>query len=209
MKDSPIRKFCESPQRWLIVTTVSLFVALALLLPLTDDLYGNLQRCDALSEELGRSKESAVSVAVLEAEVGQLTEQLGALEARTVDEVTIGEYRSRIVELVRASDCQIRRIDISAPVVREWREGDEAVRAEGAPADQEKKATPFSLERRSLVLAVDGSMQALFDLLQKIDEDANLAYSHGLRLQPGNRQGKVVTLELELWLFNLTRGKAA
>jgi hypothetical protein len=182
-----------------------LIAVLAFVLPLVDQLYGNLARCAELQDELARAESTAKSLSAWEERLAETAEQLAALETRAVSEATLAEYRSRVVDLVRTSGCQIRRIDIGPAVARPWQTEDHAVRTDNAPGQE---PTPFALERRSLTLVVDGTMQALYDLLDKLDVEADLAYSRSLRMQPGNRQGKAVTLELELWLFNLTRDKA-
>jgi hypothetical protein len=182
-----------------------LIAVLAFVAPLVDELYDNLKRCTELKVELARAESTAKSLSAWEVRLAETTEQLTALETRAVSEATLAEYRSRVVDLVRTSGCQMRRIDIGPPVARPWQANDHAVRTDKA---QGQEPTPFALERRSLTLVVDGTMPAIYDLLNKLDEEADLAYSRSLRMQPGNRQGKAVTLELELWLFNLTRDKA-
>ncbi|MCA9262008.1 MAG: hypothetical protein KDA61_22475 [Planctomycetales bacterium] len=199
------RAFCESPRRSLIVASVTTLVALVLGVPLADELYDKKMRCDALAEELVRARQTAEALPAFEQRVGALTGELASLEAREISEESLAAYRSKLVDIVRASGCQIRRIQLGSESARPWLEGDDPLqRAPAAGA----KPTPFTLQRRSLVLSVDGSMGEVHDLLQRLEKEATLAHPRSMRIQPASRGGSSVTMELELWLFALARGKA-
>jgi hypothetical protein len=110
------------------------------------------------------------------------------------------------VELVRDSGCQIRQLDVVAPTKRPWKQGDDPLKesADAAKAGE----TPFVLERRAMTLTVDGPMAAIHDLLGRLESERSLCHPHRVNLQSASAGGETVTLELELWLFALSRGKA-
>jgi hypothetical protein len=85
---------------------------------------------------------------------------------------------------------------------------DDPLSALKASKDAKKGKTPFTLERRNVVLLVDGSMEGLQKLLGQLHEDDSMAYLHRLELQPTSRESGKVTLHIELWLFALSRLKA-
>jgi hypothetical protein len=204
MNDSLIRKFCESRHRWLIVATLTGLVALAVLLPMVDDFFDKRSSRSELSEQLAAARQTAESLPQLEKQAAAVKQDLEALETRTVDEAALARYRSRLVDLVRESGCQIRRIEVGAPHNRPWKNNDKALN-EITPAGAD---TPFSLERRPVTLSVDGAMSAVQDLLAKLEKERTLSHPHRMQLQSVSGTGETVTFELELWLFALSRTAA-
>jgi hypothetical protein len=59
-----------------------------------------------------------------------------------------------------------------------------------------------------VILAVDGAMSAIQDLLTRLENEQTLSHPHHLQLQAVSASGETVTLELELWLFALSRTAA-
>lgn len=202
MNDSLIRKFCESRYRFPITLTATILLGLATLLPQVDDYIDKRSGRNTLSEELVQARQTAKTLPEFEQRVGKVVERLSGFESRAIDEAGLASYRSRLVDMVRASGCQIRRIDVAAPSTRPWKVGDEPL-AESSTATG--AATPFVLERRSVSLAVDGSMGDVHNLLDRLEKERTLAHAHRVQLQPTVGAGSEVTLELELWLFALTR----
>jgi hypothetical protein len=207
MNDSLVRKFCESRHRWLIVATATGLVALAALLPMVDDFFDKRTSRSELSEELAAAKLTAQALPAYEKQNAAMQQQLESLEARTVDEEGVARFRSKLVDVVRReSGCQIRRIEVGAPARRPWKEKDQplgelASATVGAP-------TPFVLERRSVTLAVDGNLAAIQDFLGRLEKEQTLSHPRRLHMQAVSAGGDTVTLELELWLFALTRTAA-
>jgi hypothetical protein len=206
MNDSLIRKFCESRHRWPIVATATVLLALAVVWPLVDDYFDKGSSRSGLSENLVRARQTAESLPKFEERAGGVQKQLAALETRTVDDASLPRYRSRLVEIVRESGCQIRRIEVGAPTRRQWKDKDNPLADPLTPV--EGAATPFALERRSVSLGVDGSMSAIHDLLSRLEKEQSLSHPHRLQLQAVSGNGDSVTLELELWLFALSRSAA-
>lgn len=205
MHDSLIRKFCENRYRWLIVATATLLVALAAVLPLVDDFFDKRTGRSDLASRMEEARRTAKQLPTFERQVAEVRSQLTALEVRTVDEASLPQFRSRLVDLVRESGCQIRRIEVSHPTKRAWKNPDNPL-TETQPTSG--AATPFNLERRNVILAVDGAMTAIQDLLTRLEKERHLGHPRRLNMQPVSGSSETVTLELELWLFSLSR-KAA
>ena len=207
MNESPLRRFCESEHRWLIVAIVTTIFGLLVLFPLVDDYFDKKVGHATLVEELKTAQQTVETLPKIEEQVNQLNEELALIESREISAEDVSRYRSEIVELVRQKDCQVRRIDVSKPAVRPWYKQDDPLlnTVSGGAA---KNKTPFSLERRSVVLLVDGTMESVQDLLKGLHEGKTFAYPRRLQLQSTNANDDKVTLELEMWIFALTRLKA-
>jgi hypothetical protein len=204
MKTSQTRKFCESRYRWPIVATATGLVALATVAPMVDEYFDNRNSRNDLAGELARARETAGALPEFEKRSATVGEELAALERRTVDDAGLAAFRSRLVDIVRDSGCQIRQIEVGEPSRRPWRQGDDPLK-EADQAPTSGGATPFSLERRSVLLAVDGPMPAVHDLLARLEEERTLSHPHRLQMQAAATSGETVMVELELWLFALSR----
>ena len=207
MNESAIRKFCESPHRKLIVVIVTTLFGLVVLIPLVDEYFDKKESHDSLSEDLDSARLTEVGLPKLEQQVAGIVEKLASFESRTVSNRNTSDYRSKIVELVRDAGCQVRRFDVGTPVRRSWMTNDNPLDIT-IPQGPKNKRTPFALERRNVVLLVDGSMQGLRDLLGQLNKDDALAYLNRLELKSASRGSDQVTMEIELWLFALGRAKA-
>jgi hypothetical protein len=171
---------------------------------MADEYFDNRNSRNELSEELARARETAGALSEYEVRTAKVGEELAALERRTVDVAGLAAFRSRLVDIVRESGCQIRQIEVGEPSRRPWRQGDNPLK-EADQAAPSGGATPFSLERRSVLLAVDGTMPAVHDMLARLEEERTLSHPHRLVMQPAATSGETVMLELELWLFALSR----
>jgi hypothetical protein len=204
MKTSLTRKFCESRYRWPIVATATGLLALGTVAQLVDEYFDNRTSRSELSEELARARDTARALPQYEKRALAVGGKLAELERRTVTSVGLADFRSRLVDIVRDSGCQIRQIEVGEPTRRAWLRGDNPLKEldQATPAGG---GTPFSLERRSVVLAVDGSMPAVHELLARLEEERTLSHPHRLQMQAGSAGGDTVMVEMELWLFALSR----
>jgi hypothetical protein len=207
MNDSLTRKFCESRYRWPIVATATLLLALAAVLPQVDDYFDKRISRNELAENLGRARQTASTLPQYEKRVAEVAERLEALEVRTVDEQRLAQFRNRVMDVVRDAGCQVRQLEVGAPTTRPWKQGDDPL-ATSTESTASAGDTPFSLESRTMTLTVDGSMAAIHDLLARLEKEQTLSHPRRVQLQAASAEGETVTLELELWLFALSRGKA-
>jgi hypothetical protein len=204
MNETIVRRFCESPRRKLIVSTVTILASLAIITPLVDEYFDKKESREALSEELENARQTAEQVPSLEKQVAAVVGELSAMEARSVSEVTVSDYRTRLVDMIRESGCQIRRFDVASPILRPWKEGDSPF-AEGNRNDSSGKATQFSLERRSIQLSVSGKTQDIYSLLERLEKDDTLAHPQRIQVQSDGQSIESVTMEIEMLLFALSR----
>jgi len=204
MNESPIRKFCESTHRKLIVAIVSTLVGLVVLIPLVDDYFDKEESRKTLAEELDQARQTAKMLPAYEERAAAIAQEIGEFEARSVSQKSISQYRSKLVKLIRASDCKVRRLEVSAPTSRPWLENDNPLKNPVTKGSAAKK-TPFTLVRRSVALTVDGTMGNISSLLEKLYKEKTFAYPRRLDLHGVGRHGGAVAVELELWLFALER----
>jgi hypothetical protein len=207
MNDSLTRKFCETRYRWPIVATATALLALAAVLPQVDDYCDKRNSRNELADNLVRARETANTLPLFEKRATEVGGQLAALEVRTIDELRLTQYRNRIVDMVRDAGCQIRQFDVAAPTTRTWKQGDDPLK-ESVDPTLKSADTPFTLERRTMTLMVDGPMPAIHELMTRLQQERTVCHPHRVQLQSATAGGETVTLELELWLFALSRGKA-
>ena len=208
MNESPIRKFCESSHRNLIVVIVTTLVGLLVLIPMVDDYFDKKESRRALVEELDHARKTAKALPALEERVAKLTAVMRQFEERSVSQQSLSLYRSKLVEMIRDSGCQVRRLDVGNPKRRPWRINDNPLE-KSAGAGSAASKTPFLLERRDVALTVDGSMDNIRELLERLYKDKTFAYPQQLNLHGISRRGGSVTLDLELWLFALSRNQVS
>lgn len=204
MNDSLLQRFCESRHRKLIVVIGTTLFGLLVLVPLVDDYFDKSNSCSTLISDLDRARLTEEGLPKLETDVAQIVSKLEAIDSRAISGDSLSDYRNRVVDLVRKSGCQVRRFDVANPVRRPWLRDDNPL-ITATPADAKTRKTPFALERRNVVLLVDGSMESLRELLGKLHQDDALASLQRLELQGGSRNGEQVTMELEMWLFAISR----
>ena len=207
MNKSLLRKFCESPRRKLIVVIATVVIGLVVLVPMVDEYFDIRENYMTLADELDFSRETVASLPSLESQVLKVSGELKSLEDRTVTGQNVSQYRSRLVGLIRDADCKVRRLEVSQPTRRPWLENDNP-RLQKIPPGTTVTKTPFSLEKRSVTLLVDGTMENIQELMKQLNEDHSFAYPNRLKLHTNNRRRGVVTLEMEMWLFALGRQAA-
>lgn len=204
MNETLVRRFCESSHRKLIVAIVTTLLGMAIIVPLVDEYFDKKESRRALAGELENARQTAAQLPHLEKQVAKVVDKLTALEVRAVDEGSISAYRTRLVEMVRESHCQIRRLDVASPTWRAWKEGDNPL-GDGKTGPVAGKATPFSLEQRSIQLSVSGRTHDLYDLLERLEKDTTLAHPERIELHSDSQKSETVTMDLEMRLFALSR----
>jgi hypothetical protein len=204
MKTSLVRKFCESRYRWPIVATATALLAVGTVAQMVDEYFDNRASRSELSEELARARDTAQALPQYEKRALEVGGKLAELERRTVTSAGLADFRSRLVDIVRDSGCQIRQIEVGEPTRRAWLRGDDPLKEPDQSATP-GGGTPFSLERRSVLLAIDGTMPAVHDLLARLEEERTLSHPHRLQMQAASAGGDTVMVEMELWLFALSR----
>lgn len=197
-------KLAQSKHRWIIVTAVTLLIALLSALPQVDLLLSERSERKRLQEELTQAEATATRVPSYEKKLSEKQEQLGGLRQLVVDESQLGALRTWLVEAARQSGCRVRRIDLAAPTSRPWSEKDNPLAPTPAGAAGSQK-TVFQLQTRNVAFSVTGSSTEVFALLKAIDADTRLKHANTIELRPTNQGDHELQLDLTLWYFALVR----
>ncbi len=198
-----IDRFCDSPRRWLIVTGATFLVALATVLPQVDQYLSLRAEIEEQREQLAEAEQTATQLPHFRQTAKRTGAELGQLEDKTLPAQRVAAFRSQLVDLVRESGCQVRRIGVGNVRTRNWRENDHPLADSKANGG---KKTPFELETRPVSLSVTGGMNELRDLFARIEKHGMMMHAHSIDLRPTGRNSRVVQMEIELWCFALTRG---
>jgi len=199
-----IDRFCDSPRRWLIVTAVTFVVAIATLLPQVDQYLAVRADEDEQSEKLAKAGIIAEELPRFRERVAETTAKLEALEGRTLPAERQASFRNQVVNVIRESGCQMRRINVGADRTRSWREDDHPL-AEGKQS--KGKETSFNLETRAVVLSVTGNMTEIRQLLTRMESLGMLMHARTLDVRPTSRGAGAIQMDIELWCFALSRTK--
>jgi hypothetical protein len=203
MSESLVRKFCESKHRNLIVAIGTTLLGLVVLLPVTDDYFDKRESRRNLTEDLDRSYHTEKMLPAFEKRVLEIEEKLSSLEGHTVSVETVSQYRTKLLEIIQDSGCQMRRLDVENPIRRPWMQNDNPLHQKAVPTSKGK--TPFQLERQNINLSIEGDMASIHKLLDQLDKVETIIYPHQLQLHSNRGSSTAATLEIELWLFALVR----
>jgi hypothetical protein len=203
MSESFLRKFCESKHRKLIVAIATTLLGLLVLLPVTDDYFTKRESRRTLTDDLDRAYDTEKLLPAYEQRVVEIEEKLSSLEGQTVSVKTVSQYRTKLLEIIRDTGCQMRRFDVEAPTRRPWMQDDNPLLRTANPSARKK--TDFQLERHNINLSIEGDMTSIHKLLDQLDKDESIAYPRQLQLHSNRGSSTAATLEIELWLFALIK----
>ena len=188
--------------RWWIVITGTGMIGLVLLWPAVDDYLAVKSVQDELNESLAKMKQGVDRLDHFANLVSQKKSALELLEAKAQSDKTVGQFRNRVVQLVRQSGCKMRRVRLGPPSWRRWRETDDPFTWKSvADAGAE---TQFDLRTQLLSISLTGSVKQISNFLTKIHQLDSFIHTMNLSLQRSHEGGKSAVLELDLLLLNLT-----
>jgi hypothetical protein len=204
MIEETLRRFCESPHRVLIVIGGTFVVGLVLILPLVDVYRADHSDKAALLAELDSARSVAGKLDSFEETVKEKLAQLGVQEARTVDDQSLTTLRGKLVDLAKETGCNIRRLSVGTASSRPWVAGDDPIDQSSA-AKPDATPTGFVLEWRPVSVSLSGSSASLRSLLERVAATNMLMHAKSVEMFPSNPSRQSLTLDLELWYFNLAR----
>jgi hypothetical protein len=204
MIDEALRRFCESRHRVLIVIAGTFVVGLVLILPLVDVYLADHSDKTALLAELDSARTVAAELESFESRVAEKLAQLEVQEARTVDEDSLAALRGKLVDLAKETGCSIRRLSVGMASSRPWLAGDDPI-TPSSSARPGAMPTGFVLEWRPVSVSLSGSSASLRNLLERIVAADMMMHAKSVEMFPSNPSRQSLTLDLELWYFNLAR----
>ncbi len=192
------------PKRRWIVTTGTLLSGLLFLLPAVDSFSQERSRYADLSAELDAAREVIAGKDQWQQRLQEQQERLEHLEACSVTEDELNDYRNWVTECVRHNGCQMRRIHVDEPVYRPWMNENDNPMEDRPPVDAEGE-TPWLLENRELTISVEGELSHVNKLLDELHTTDVLAHSSGVSVRRIDGTASTVALDLNLVLMNLIR----
>jgi len=205
MIEEALRRFCESPKRWLIVTAVTFVVGLLLVLPLVDVYCAERDEKEAVLADLGLAKQVTSELGRFEDRVDARLAELRVLEARTIDEEEVPEFRGRLVDMVREAGCSLRRLNVGTALSRPWHAGDDPV-SPRADAKRGEEDAELNLQWRPVTISLSGSISSLQSFLQRLEAAGMMMHTRTFEMYPSSPSRRTLTLDMELWYYTLTRG---
>ena len=207
MIEQTLRTFCESRFRWLIVIAGTFVVGLVLVLPLVDVYSAERKEKAALLSELESANQVAKTIEQIETRAAEKSAQLGTFESHTVNEQSLPALRTRLVELARETGCSLRRLNVGSMSSRPWQEGDDPVASgPGTGARRTGEKTAFALQWWPVSVSLSGTNASLRSFIERLEADGNLMHSKVVEMRPASVGRSTVSLDMELWYFNLARG---
>ena len=199
-----IDRLITHPKRRWIVTTGTLLSGLLFLLPAVDSFSQERSRYAELSEELKASRTLIGEKDHWQQRLQEQQQRLEHLEACSVTEDELNDYRNWVTECVRHNGCQMRRIHVGEPVYRPWMKENDNPMVDRPPVDAEGE-TPWLLENRELTISVEGELSHVNELLDELHTTDVLAHSSGVSVRRIDGTASTVALDLNLVLMNLIR----
>ncbi|CAK9037525.1 Secretin OutD (General secretion pathway protein D) (Pectic enzymes secretion protein OutD) (Type II secretion system protein D) (T2SS protein D) [Durusdinium trenchii] len=169
------------------------------------DFVGHLQHLPGVASValqgtgIGRAahRNAALLLPGFEKRYTERSEALAEQLAKTLTEENEAEYRNGLVKLVRDSGCQLRRLNVSPAIVREWGQDDNPLEK---AYDKKLKPTGYQLERRQVSLTLSGPTDSVRRLIERFEKHDKQVHLQTLNLKPDGGNGRRVELTMEMWL---------
>jgi hypothetical protein len=204
MIEQLLRRFCESKRRKLIVTGGTFVVGLLLVMPLVDGIRAGRDEKEALLTEIDSAQLVVTGLETFEKRVNEKLAQLKTLEGRTVDDASLANLRSQLMDVAKQTSCNIRRLNVGSVASRPWHPGQNPV----AAVQDKKPAEPasnFMLEWRPINISLSGSSAGLRSMVEKIADSKMFLHIKNLEMFPSSPKREATTLDMEIWYFTLAR----
>lgn len=195
-------KLAEHPRRRLIVTTGTFVIGLTTVLPGVDDYLASREKQSALEGELASVRQELAGLSGLRQRATEKQSSLAELRQCGFSESTTTAFRDELEQLVRSTNCRLRRAGVSAPRTRRWLTQDDPQRLTATPTEK-NPATPYQLTTHTMNVTVAGSLGNVKRFLHELQHQDKLLVTPSASLRAMGSQGKEVNLEMELLLFDL------
>jgi hypothetical protein len=200
-----LRKLVEHPRRETIVIIVTCVLGLLIVWPVVDEYFVLADNCAQLELSIIEAQQEADSANLLGTTAQRKSEELAALRRQTLAVENVHEFSSRLVELTRKAECQLRRVDLGEVQKRKWSEDDHPLHPQ--PSTAATKETPYQLRTQRVALSITGPLDRVQSLLGELHALDKLVHTQGIQLRPADEGRREVNLDLELLFFDLKRAK--
>ncbi len=194
-----LRSFLESPYRRWIVITATLLTLLVVGGPAADEYFALRDRTNRLNANLETTRKTVGDLTKIEQTFTKKMDGLQKLESQLADERGLNDFRSWVVDQIRQSGCQMRKVRVGSASTRKWRENGSPL--EVTPNDGPE--TNYNLTTLPFSVAASGSSENVRDLLGRLNKSEKMMQAKRFSLHPDGTDGREIVLDLELLLFDL------
>ncbi len=197
--------FLESPSRRWIVAILTFVVTFAAVWPAADEYFALRSRRFELERELAELRQTAAGVNRLARQVQNARRELESLLTGTVSAERLHRFRGEVVEWVRQSGCQTRRIEVGDRRAVAWKAGALPFEppADLVSATESRPTERLLVETQSLRLSVVGPLRHVKELLARLHATGKLLHTRQLTLGASGADRKLVLLDLDVLLFDV------
>jgi hypothetical protein len=206
MIEAILRHYLQSRWRRLIVLILISALGLLVILPSADEYFASSARRSRLVAELAEVRLSVGRLGRLREMAATKQTALAELEAWTVPQEKLNVFRGKVVEMARDTGCQIRRVSVGEARERPWRQGRDPLVENPAQGEVE---SPHRLKMQSMSLMVSGPLPATRDFIQRLASSQELLHLGQFTLQPVEADGREISLEVDIMLFDLAEAPPA
>jgi hypothetical protein len=206
MIEQTLRRFCEFKHRKLIVIAGTFIVGLVLVMPLVDLIRAGHDEQENLLVELDSARNVAAELQAFEARAAEKTAQLKTFEARTVDEESLPNLRTKLVDLAKETGCSIRKLSVAGVSSRAWHPGESPFTQTNDKKPADAAASPtVQLEWRPVTVSLSGTSASLRSMVERVAGSGMLMHTKSLEMYPSSPTRQALTLEMEIWYYTLAR----
>ena len=204
--ESVIRRLFEGrARRWSIIT-VNALLALGLGIPAADEYFEQRQREADLSAQLEQAEEQLQRAAELRTRVTEVALQLQQMEKRSLFDSNEQQYRQALVQSVRKSGCQLRKLTLEEPTTHGWNLEDDPLSQPSRRGKGKKDETSaYRLRTQKVSLSISGDLKDVRALLNEMQANDKLMHVTQLSIRPNGRNRTNVAVELKYQLFGLEK----
>jgi hypothetical protein len=209
--ESMLRRMFEGrTRRWSIII-VNGVLALALGLPAVDEYFALRHRKSELATQLDQAREQVQRTEDLQQRATLVAQALSTVKSRAVSDENTQAYRQKVVQLIRESGCQLRKLSMENTAIRDWRQDDHPLvrpKSQRGGGTKEESAK-YRLRTQAVSLSISGTLSDVRKFIKSLHAEGKLMHTTQLAIRPGGRDRDNVVMELQFMLFGLERNGAA
>ena len=136
---------------------------------------------------------------------------MSEIKGRALLEENAQDYRQAIVQLIRQAGCQLRKLNLDKPSMRDWGDEDHPLRKlkQQSSKKQKDKSSGYQLRTQPVTLSISGALKDVRAVLSELQADDKLMHVTHLSIRPNGRSRDSVVMDLQFQLFGLEKAATA
>ena len=198
MVNECLNRYSQNANRHYTSFAVAFVVGLFVILPEWDGYSAARQHSLELKTELLEKSRTLANKDLMRSRLNRIqAHEIASQEM--IDQEAAQRIREDVMHLVRKTNCQMKRLTVSDPHVREWMDNDDPFTTHHA---EHGKPTGFVLESRVLDVAASGDLQQLSGLIVALNRLDTFSVPTEMTLQRVDDNGHL-RMNASVSLFNL------